>query len=73
MTTEIIARILELLKDGKWHTLQEIQQRTKVDKDQIYRITDFLEKYSFIVADDMEKKVRLDKIVRKFWTKTTTS
>jgi len=72
LTTEIIAKILELLKDGEWHTLQEIQQRTRVDKDQIYRITEFLKEYSFIVADDVGKKVRLDKIVQKFLTKTTT-
>ncbi|MGC9345275.1 MAG: hypothetical protein ACP5ER_00575 [Candidatus Bathyarchaeales archaeon] len=72
-TTTKIAEILEMLNDGKWHTLEEIQQKTKMDKNQIQPIIEFLEEYNFIVMDEAKKKIKLDKTVQKFLTHATTS
>jgi DNA-binding IclR family transcriptional regulator len=61
-----IADILDLLNDGKWHTLEEIQRRTKIGEDQLKRITLFLKEYDFAVMDAAEKKIRLDEMAQKF-------
>jgi DNA-binding IclR family transcriptional regulator len=61
-----MARALEILVDGKWHALKEIKQKTKLNKNQIQQVIDFLERYGFISVDKMAGKIRLDKSVEKF-------
>jgi len=53
--------------------LEEIQQKAKIDKNQIQRLTEFLNEYNFIAIDETKKKVKLDKIVQDFLSQTTTS
>ncbi|MDH5375822.1 MAG: hypothetical protein OEZ21_07780 [Candidatus Bathyarchaeota archaeon] len=53
--------------------LEELQQKAKMDKNQIQRITEFLKEYNFIAMDETKKKVKLDKIFQKFFTQTATS
>lgn len=62
-----------MLNDGKWHMLGEIQQKTKVDNNQIQPMIEFLKAYNFIVMDEAKKKIKLEKTVQKFLTHTTTS
>ncbi len=62
-----------MLNDGQWHTLKEIQQKTKTDTNQILQIVEFLKEYDFITANAEKKKIRLDKTVQKFLTQTVTS
>ncbi len=62
-----------MLDDGKWHVLEEIQQKTKMDKNQIQPMIEFLKAYNFIVMDEAKKKIKLDKTVQKFLTHATTS
>lgn len=71
--TSKIATILELLNDGKWHLIEEIQQKAMMDKDQIHRIIEFLEKYGFVLRDETKNKLKLERMVQKFLTHTTTS
>lgn len=68
-----IAKILEMLNDGQWHTLEEIQQKTKITKEQTRQILQFLKEYNFITTDKTEEKIRLNKTVQKFLTQTATS
>jgi len=37
------------------------------------RVIQFLEEYGFVVADEEERKIRLDENVRKFLAQTVTS
>ena len=46
-----IVSILDVLIDGKWHALTEIQKETKLDKDQSHQIIEFLARYGFILID----------------------
>jgi len=68
-----MARALEILVDGKWHALKEIKQKTKLNRNQIQQVIEFLERYGFISVDKMAKKIRLDKSVEKFLAKNSTS
>ena len=72
-TSSKIAEILEFLSDGKWRMLEEIQQKTNVDREQIQQIIEFLKEYDFVVLDETEKKIRLNKLAQKFLTQTTTA
>jgi uncharacterized protein YutD len=64
---------LEVLSDGRWHVLEEIRQRAKVDDAQLQRITDFLKEYDFIVKDEAENRIKLNKIVHEFLAETATA
>jgi len=68
-----MTKILEILYDGKWHTLYEIQQKTKLDKNQIQQVIEFLKEYGFISVDEMARKTILDKTVQKFLTQKSNS
>jgi DNA-binding IclR family transcriptional regulator len=68
-----MAKILELLSDGGWHTLDEIRKRTELTKRNITRIIQFLEEYNFVVVDKEEGKIRLNENVRKFLAQTVKS
>ena len=55
-----------MLSDGQWHTVEEIQKRVKVHSNHIQRVIEFLKTYDLIVIDDLEKKIKLSKMTRKF-------
>lgn len=73
LTTSKIADVLEILSDGRWYMMKEIQQKAKIDEAQLEWIMDFLTEYGFIVRDEAGKKVRLDRTVQEFLAKTTTA
>ncbi len=72
-TSTKIAEILEILNDGKWHDLEDIQCQADIDGTQIMRITDFLKDYNFIVADAAKKKIKINRNVQRFLAQTVTS
>jgi transcription initiation factor IIE alpha subunit len=72
-TTSRMTKVLEMLIDGRWHTLKEIQQKTKLDKNQIRQVVRFLERYGFISVDKTVREVILDKTVQKFLSEKSTS
>jgi len=72
LTTSEISKILEMLSDGQWHLLEEIQQKTELDKNKTRQVMVFLKKYSFIVLDEAKKRIKLEEAVRNFLTQTAT-
>jgi len=68
-----MTKTLETLIDGKWHTLREIKQKTKLNKYQIERVMEFLERYGFISVDRIAKKIILNKNAKRFLVQNSTS
>jgi predicted transcriptional regulator len=66
VTGKKIAEVLEILNDGQWHSIDEIQSKAKLNENQSKKITDFLSEYDFITVDDDKRKVKLKESVRKF-------
>ena len=62
--------VIELLEDGKWHKIQTISQKSKLNEFKIEILTDFLADYSFLEFNKSEKKARLSKIFAEFLRKT---
>jgi DNA-binding IclR family transcriptional regulator len=67
-----IPMILEILSDGKWHEIKELQQRMELDEYKVQEITAFLNKYNFATLDDDNKKVKINRDFQKFLAQTTT-
>jgi dissimilatory sulfite reductase (desulfoviridin) alpha/beta subunit len=65
LTARKIAEILEILGDGQWHMLEEIQQKMRLNNSQIQQIVAFLKEYDFVTIDDVKKEMKLEKAVRK--------
>ena len=60
-----ITEILEMLGDGRWHKLEEIQQEIDLNEIQIQQITDFLRTYSFIQTDQENKRIKINEEARR--------
>lgn len=73
VATSKITRFLEILDDGQWHLLEEIQRGSKIEEDQIRRIVKFLREYDFIVVDEKSQRVRLEETVQRFLAQTAKS
>ncbi|MGQ9566185.1 MAG: hypothetical protein ACUVT5_06545 [Candidatus Bathyarchaeales archaeon] len=61
--------LFEVLRDGEWHSLNEIISKTGMDKEKTKLIVSFLEEFDFIRMDREKKKVRLDVLTRRFLEK----
>lgn len=55
----VVDEVLELLKDGKWHDIEETIKRLRVDAIVVQRVAAFLAQYEFIQLDKNHRKVRL--------------
>ena len=61
--------ILELLENGKWHYLKDIEKKTQLNNTNIKTITKFLAKYNFVKYDETEQKVKIDPPTKQFLQK----
>ena len=48
--------ILEILKDGKWHSIKEIEEKTKLHEFKLQMIIDFLTNFNFVEKKRIVKK-----------------
>jgi hypothetical protein len=61
--------ILELLENGEWHDLKEIERKTRLQDLDITSVTKFLVQYNFIKLDKEGKKAKLDSSTQDFLKK----
>ena len=54
-----IDEILDLLKNGEWHGVKEIADKTRLHEFKVELITSFLTQYDFLEFDKKEKKIKL--------------
>ena len=62
----VIDEILWLLKDGKWHNLEEVTEKTTLSKYKTEIAVSFLWEYDFINFNKNDRKVRLQPTIHKF-------
>ena len=65
-----IAMLLELLGDGKWHGLEELQQQIGLDACKVQGIAVFLSRFDFAVVDEANRKVKAHRDFQKFLAQT---
>jgi len=54
-----IDEILDLLKNGEWHGVKEIADKTRLHEFKVELVTSFLTQYDFLEFDKKEKKIKL--------------
>jgi DNA-binding IclR family transcriptional regulator len=54
-----IDEILDVLKNGKWHNLKEISEKTHLQGLKVELLTQFLAEYDFIELNKKEHKTKL--------------
>lgn len=54
-----IDEILELLKDEKWHDLNQITEKSRLNKFEVEAVSNFLAEYHFIQLDKERREARL--------------
>ncbi len=65
-----IALVLEILDDGKWHEIGELQQRLDLNEKKMQKITAFLNKYDFVKIDSEHGKVKINRNFQKLLAQT---
>jgi len=73
LATMKIAEVLEMLEDGRWHTLKEIREKIKLSENKIQQIVEFLKGYGFVLMDEEKGWIKLDETVKEFLRQTATS
>jgi hypothetical protein len=63
--SEIVV-LLEILGDGKWHGLAELQQQAGLAEYKVQGIADFLCRFDFAVVDEANRKVRVNRDFQEF-------
>jgi len=62
----VIDEFLDSLKNGHWHDLNEILERTRLSRFKFEILTNFLAEYNFIELDRKEQRTRLTPPLMKF-------
>ena len=57
--------VIGLLKDGKWHDIQEVTEHVALPKSKAERVISFLGEYDFIQQKD-DKRIRLQASMLEF-------
>ena len=66
ITMSALDNILWLLKNGKWHDVQEITNTLALPKAKTEIVISFLEEYNFIQLDEDVKKIKLQPSILEF-------
>jgi DNA-binding IclR family transcriptional regulator len=61
--------ILELLENGRWHYLKEIEEKTHLNSGKVETVTKFLAKYKFIELDETKHRIKIDPPTNRFLKK----
>ena len=67
-----ITMILDILSDGKWHEIKEMQQQAELDEQQVQEVIKFLSEFDFVKIDSANKKVRISRSFQKLMAETST-
>ena len=65
-----VARLLEILGDGKWHETDQLRQLMDLSDCEVQEITDFLGKYDFAEVDEEKKRVRINRDFKRILEQT---
>ena len=64
-----IDEILEVLRNGKWHNVKEVAEKTDLHQVKVKLITSFLAEYDFVQRDPTSSMVKLTPQFRSFLKK----
>ena len=68
-----VAGVLEMLRDGEWHRLEDVRRELKLSRSQFRQVVEFLRDYEFVAVDEAGKRMRIEDSVRRFLAQEATS
>lgn len=72
-TASKIIGILELLNDGQWHRIEEIERKMKLNESETKKIVAFLKEYNFIISEETRRAIKIEENARRFLMRTPNS
>ena len=67
-----IEQVVDVLKDGEWHQLDEIGEKCELSEVKVEGILKFLAEYGFIKINGSGRKVKVGLSLQKFLEETQT-
>lgn len=67
-----IDKVIDVLKDGEWHKLDEIGEKSKLSETKVERILTFLAEYGFIEINGSGQKMKVGFSLQRFLKETQT-
>ena len=67
-----IEQVVDVLKDGEWHQLDEIGEKCELSEVKVESILKFLAEYGFIKINSSGRKVKVGLSLQKFLEETQT-
>jgi hypothetical protein len=64
-----IDKLLDSLKDGRWHSAEEVQQASGLDARRTKLILSFMNEFNLIQTDKKTNKIRLSRLTKQFLEK----
>jgi len=62
-------KLLDALKDGRWHNEEDVQHATELDTRKTKLILSFMNEFNLIHTDRKTNQVRLSSLTKKFLEK----
>ena len=64
------ALLLEIVGDGKWHELTNLQQKARLTEQTVQSITVFLSNFGFVEIDETKSKLKIRKDFQELLART---
>jgi DNA-binding IclR family transcriptional regulator len=55
-----IDEVVDLLKNGEWHNLQDLAENLKLDEEKLQRIIQFLKSLDLIKLDEKQRRAQIN-------------
>ena len=68
-----MVEILELLNDGKWHSVEEIRRKMQLKEHEVQKIVTFLKEYNFILLERTRGAIKIEEAARRFLIQSASS
>jgi predicted transcriptional regulator len=69
MEKQDVDKLLDVLKDGKWHSIEQIVQKTGIEEYKAKLVISFLEQFHFVHTDKKTGKIKLTALTKQFLEK----
>ena len=62
-------KLLDALKDGRWHKTEDVQHATGLDAKKTKLILSFMNEFNLVQMDEKTNKIRLCRLTKQFLEK----
>ena len=66
MSVEKLEEILDMLRDGKWHSISEISSIFHIDEWKLHKVLRFFMNFGLVECDEAGKRVKITNIGLSF-------